>query len=108
MRGAAHVLNLPVNIAGVLDGDFHLLDHRGHKHIGRARALLCLGLHRQVGVGKAAAGQAHQVGVAHFGAAQQIGQAVFMLQGFAKHALRFLGGQVFRADPQAAQALGFT
>ena len=108
MRGAAHVFDLPVDIAGVLDGNLHLLNDRGYQHVRLACALLCRGPHGQLGVGKAPAGQTHQVGVANFGAAQQIGQAVFMLQRLAEHALGFLGRQVFRADPQAAQALGFT
>ena len=107
MRGALHFVFLALDVAGILGSDFHLLHHRRNK-IRPLLADRCFTWNIQLRVGIPALLQRHQTGVADVGPAQQFGQAVFVFNRLADHALGLGLCQVARIDPDRLQALCFT
>ena len=100
MCGAPDFFLLAANVARVFGGDLDLLDHR------RGQLPQCFLRDRLAGVFTAR--QAHQCAIGHIGAAQQLKQVVFTLNGLAQDAHRFFGGQVARIDPGGFEPLCFT
>ena len=100
MGGALDLAALAVDVAGVFGGNLHLLHHSGGFGI--------CSLHRQISRRVPATIQRHQPRVAHIRPAQQLGQAVFMVNGFAQNPFGFRRIQVFGAHPDGPQALCFT
>ena len=86
---AGNFLVLAVQVAGVLDADFHLLGHLGVGHAGPQGRYL------------------HQLGVVQFRAFDQVQDAGFAAHGHAGGGCHFTPQGIGRGGPQPAQALAF-